>query len=73
MFGRSSRRLEELRLHIDSAQFRNAATQLQERLHPFQDAHVRETDLFNELKLRMFRKRWDRLRYTKHCTDDIMG
>jgi hypothetical protein len=39
------REREELRLHVDFAEARDAAGELEEGLHAFEDAHVCEADL----------------------------
>jgi hypothetical protein len=51
----SLRRDEQLWLHIDLAELCDAAAQLEECLHPFQNPHMCKPDLLDELKLRMLR------------------
>jgi hypothetical protein len=63
---------EERRLHVELAEFRHAASQLKVCLHAFEDTHVREADLTDELELRVFAEGWDRLRNLEHAADDIV-
>lgn len=72
--GRSSsfRRGEELWLHIDLAELRNAAAQLEECLNPFQNPHVSKSDLFDELEFRMFRQRGNGLGNSEHGAYNVV-
>lgn len=66
-------RLEKLWFHVNLAEFGNAATQLKQRLHPVQDAHMREANLFDEFQLGVFRERRDRFGHSEHSANDIVG
>lgn len=65
-------RLEQLRLHVNLAEFRDTSTQLQERLHSIQDTHVGESNLLDKLQLGMLRERGNSLCHPEHGADDIM-
>lgn len=65
-------RPEQLRLHVNLAEFRDTTTQLQQRLHSIQDTHVRESNLLDEFQLRMLRERGNSLCHPEHSADDIM-
>lgn len=41
-------------------------------MHAFQDAHVGEANLTDELELRMLAEGWDRLRDLEHTADDVV-
>lgn len=47
------RRLKQLGFHIDFAKLGYAATQLKERLHTVENAHVCESNLPDKFQLRM--------------------
>ncbi len=49
----SGRNLKQFGLHVNLAQLRQTAAQLQERLHSVEDAHVGEANFFDELELRV--------------------
>lgn len=63
---------EQLRLHIDLTELGHAATQLQQRLYAIQDAHVRKSNLLDELEFRMLGQCRNRLCHPEHGTDDIV-
>jgi hypothetical protein len=63
---------EECRLHVELAEFRHAASQLEVCLHALEDAHVREADLADKFKLRVFAEGRDRLRDLEHTADDVV-
>jgi hypothetical protein len=47
------RKLKQLGLHVDFAKLGYAATQLKERLHALENAHMCESDLPDKFQLRM--------------------
>jgi hypothetical protein len=63
---------EQVRLHVNFAQFRQTAAQLQERLHSLQDAHMGEANLLDEFKFRMFRERRNLLSHPEHSAYDVV-
>jgi hypothetical protein len=63
---------EERRLHVELAQFRHAASQLEVCLHTLEDTHVREADLADKFKLCVFAEGWNRLRDLEHAADDVV-
>lgn len=63
---------EQPRLHVNFAQFRQTAAQLQKRLHSLQDAHMGEANLLDEFKFRVFRKRRNHLSHPEHSAYDVV-
>lgn len=64
---------EKLRLHIKLAEFRDTPSQLQICLHSFQNPHMREADLLDELELGVLGQRWNGLCDFEHSGYDIVG
>jgi hypothetical protein len=62
-----------LRVHVDLAQPRDAARQLQESLHALEDAHVGEANLFYEFELGVLGQRGDGFCDFEHGRDDVVA
>lgn len=63
---------KQLRLHVELTKLRNASGKLQVCLDPFQDPHVRESDLLDELQFSVFRQGRDGLGHFEHGRDDVV-
>ena len=68
----SCRGFEQVRLHVDSAQLRKTAAELEESLDAFQYTHMRESNFLDEFQFRMFGQSRDAFRDSKHGTDDVV-
>lgn len=71
-FGHPSGYFELLGLHVNFTQLGETATQLEECLNAFQDAHVGESDFLDELEFRMFRQCGDGFGHSEHGADDVV-
>jgi hypothetical protein len=64
--------VKQFGFHVDFAELRDTATQLQECLDAFEYPHMGKSNLFNELQLRMFRQDWDTFGHFEHSADYIV-
>lgn len=64
---------ELLGIHVDLAESSDTSRELQKGLDTLQDPHVRETNLFDEVKLCMLGQRRNRLGNLEHGRDDVVA
>jgi hypothetical protein len=64
--------LKQFGFHVDFAELRDTATQLEKCLNTLQYPHMSESNLLDELELRVFRQNWNAFGHFEHSADDIV-